>query len=141
MSPKPNQLQEFDSPNQLKRRYRRILNFAALALAQTWWFELVLPKFGLAAFVARGRTKRIKKLARRFRVLALQLGGLIIKAGQFASSRLDVLPETITMELESLQDEVKPASYDLIKRQIEAELGFNLDVAFASFETEPIAAA
>ena len=141
MSPKPNQLQEFDSPNQLKRRYRRILNFAALALAQTWWFELVLPKFGLAAFVARGRTKRIKKLARRFRVLALQLGGLIIKAGQFASSRLDVLPETITMELESLQDEVKPASYDLIKRQIEAELGFSLDLAFASFETQPIAAA
>ena len=141
MSPKPQLLQEFDSPNQLKRRYRRILNFAALALAQTWWFELVLPKFGLAGFVARGRTKRIKKLARRFRVLALQLGGLIIKAGQFASSRLDVLPETITMELESLQDEVKPASYDLIKRQIEAELGFDMDVAFASFEPEPIAAA
>ncbi|MEN9957040.1 MAG: hypothetical protein RIR46_648 [Actinomycetota bacterium] len=141
MSPKPNQLQEFDSPNQLKRRYRRILNFAALALAQTWWFELVLPKFGLATFVARGRTKRIKKLARRFRVLALQLGGLIIKAGQFASSRLDVLPETITIELESLQDEVKPAEYELIKRQIEAELGFSLDVAFASFETQPIAAA
>jgi predicted unusual protein kinase regulating ubiquinone biosynthesis (AarF/ABC1/UbiB family) len=141
LSPKPNQLQEFDSPNQLKRRYRRILNFAALALAQTWWFELVLPKFGLAAFVARGRTKRIKKLARRFRVLALQLGGLIIKAGQFASSRLDVLPETITIELESLQDEVKPAEYELIKRQIEAELGFSLDVAFASFETQPIAAA
>jgi predicted unusual protein kinase regulating ubiquinone biosynthesis (AarF/ABC1/UbiB family) len=141
LSPKPNQLQEFDSPNQLKRRYRRILNFAALALAKTWWFELVLPKFGLAAFVARGRTKRIKKLARRFRVLALQLGGLIIKAGQFASSRLDVLPETITIELESLQDEVKPAEYELIKRQIEAELGFSLDVAFASFETQPIAAA
>jgi len=141
LSPKPQLLQEFDSPNQLKRRYRRILNFAALALAQTWWFELVLPKFGLAGFVARGRTKRIKKLARRFRVLALQLGGLIIKAGQFASSRLDVLPETITMELESLQDEVKPASYDLIKRQIEAELGFDMDVAFASFEPEPIAAA
>jgi predicted unusual protein kinase regulating ubiquinone biosynthesis (AarF/ABC1/UbiB family) len=141
LSPKPNQLQEFDSPNQLKRRYRRILNFAALALAQTWWFELVLPKFGLATFVARGRTKRIKKLARRFRVLALQLGGLIIKAGQFASSRLDVLPETITIELESLQDEVKPAEYELIKRQIEAELGFSLDVAFASFETQPIAAA
>ncbi len=141
MSPKSNQLQEFDSPNQLKRRYRRILNFAALALAQTWWFELVLPKFGLAGFVARGRTKRIKKLARRFRVLALQLGGLIIKAGQFASSRLDVLPETITVELESLQDEVKPAEYELVKRQIEAELGFSLDVAFASFETQPIAAA
>ena len=52
-------------------------------------------------------------------MLALQLGGLIIKAGQFASSRLDVLPETITIELESLQDEVKPAEYELIKRQID----------------------
>ncbi len=133
--------QAFSSPNRLKRRYRRILRFASLALAQTWWYELVLPKFGLKNFVARGRIERIKKLAKRFRILALDLGGLIIKAGQFASSRLDVLPETITAELESLQDEVEPAPYASIRAQIEQELGLSLEVAFAEFAETPIAAA
>ena len=133
--------QAFSSPNRLKRRYRRILRFASLALAQTWWYELVLPKFGLKNLVARGRVERIKKLAKRFRILALDLGGLIIKAGQFASSRLDVLPETITAELESLQDEVEPAPYASIRAQIEQELGLSLEVAFAEFGDTPIAAA
>ena len=134
-------VKDFESPNRLKNRYRRILRFASLALAQTWWYELVLPKFGLKNFVARGRVARIKKLARRFRVLALDLGGLIIKAGQFASSRLDVLPETITAELESLQDEVSPAPLASIRAQIEQELGLSLEVAFAEFAETPIAAA
>ena len=86
----------------MKSRYRRILRFAAFALIQTWWFELVLPKFGLKRWVATRRIERYRAMARRFSVLAASLGGLIIKAGQFASSRLDVLPAAITAELESL---------------------------------------
>jgi predicted unusual protein kinase regulating ubiquinone biosynthesis (AarF/ABC1/UbiB family) len=125
----------------LKSRYRRILRFAALALFQTWWFELVLPKFGLKSFVARGRLQRFKKLARRFGTLALDLGGLIIKAGQFASSRLDVLPEAITSELESLQDEVAPVPFERIQPQIEQELGMSLKVAYEDFDSNPIASA
>lgn len=123
------------------RRYRRILRFAALALVQAWWFELVLPKFGLGGFVARTRIGRYRRLARRFSRLAADLGGLIIKAGQFASSRLDVLPREITSELESLQDEVAPEPFDKIRTQIESELGMPLDVAFAAFDQAPIAAA
>jgi predicted unusual protein kinase regulating ubiquinone biosynthesis (AarF/ABC1/UbiB family) len=125
----------------LKSRYRRILRFAALALFQTWWFELFLPKFGLKGFVARGRLQRFKKLARRFGTLALDLGGLIIKAGQFASSRLDVLPEAITSELESLQDEVAPVPFERIQPQIEQELGMSLKVAYEDFDSNPIASA
>lgn len=125
----------------MKSRYRRILRFAALALAQTWWFELVLPKFGLKSYVAARRMARYKKLARRFGALALDLGGLIIKAGQFASSRLDVLPSEITVELESLQDEVAPVPFERIQPQIENALGFDLATAFEAFEQVPIAAA
>ncbi|MEY2693665.1 MAG: hypothetical protein RL142_13 [Actinomycetota bacterium] len=125
----------------MKSRYRRILRFAALALFQTWWFELFLPKFGLKGFVARGRLQRFKKLARRFGTLALDLGGLIIKAGQFASSRLDVLPEAITSELESLQDEVAPVPFERIQPQIEQELGMSLKVAYEDFDSNPIASA
>lgn len=84
---------------------------------------------------------RYQKLARRFGALALDLGGLVIKAGQFASSRLDVLPKAITSELESLQDEVEPVPFERIKPQLETQLGFDLSIAYKAFETVPIAAA
>jgi predicted unusual protein kinase regulating ubiquinone biosynthesis (AarF/ABC1/UbiB family) len=125
----------------LKARYRRIMRFAARALAQAWWFELLLPRLGLARFSARGRIRRLQKLARRFHDLAADLGGLMIKAGQFLSSRLDILPPEITRELEGLQDEVAPESFESIVAQIERELRIPLDVAFASFDAVPIAAA
>ena len=125
----------------MNSRYRRILRFAAFALIQTWWYELVLPKFGLKKWVAAGRIARYRGMARRFSILAAQLGGLIIKAGQFASSRLDVLPAAITAELESLQDAVDPEPFVDIVAQIEKELGLDIGVAFDEFGTEPIAAA
>jgi predicted unusual protein kinase regulating ubiquinone biosynthesis (AarF/ABC1/UbiB family) len=131
----------FDSSNALRRRYRRILKFAALALLQTWWFELVLPKFGLRAFVGRGRVARITGLARKFYVLAADLGGLMIKLGQFLSTRLDVLPEEITRELTGLQDEVEPEPEEAIQAQVESQLGRSIDSAFAFFDPTPIAAA
>ncbi len=124
-----------------RARYRRIMRFAARALAQAWWFELVLPRFGLARFAARGRIRRLQKLARRFHALAADLGGLMIKVGQFLSSRLDVLPPEITRELEGLQDEVAAESFASIVAQAERELGIPLDRAYATFEIEPIAAA
>jgi len=125
----------------LRTRYRRIMRFAARAFVQAWWFELVLPRIGLAGLAERGRARRLQRLARRFHGLAVELGGLMIKVGQFLSSRLDVLPPEITKELEGLQDEVAAEPFDRIRVQAEAELGIPLDVAYASFEPVPIAAA
>jgi predicted unusual protein kinase regulating ubiquinone biosynthesis (AarF/ABC1/UbiB family) len=125
----------------LKSRYQRILRFAALALAQAWWFEIVLPQFGLKKIAARGRIRRFQKLARKFHDLAADLGGLMVKVGQFLSARLDVLPEEITKELSGLQDEVAPESFESILHAIESELGMSPDIAFAEITAEPIAAA
>lgn len=125
----------------LKARYRRILRFASLALAQTWWFELVLPQFGMSKLAAKGRIRRLKNQARKFHALAADLGGLMVKVGQFLSSRLDVLPEEITNELKGLQDEVAPEPFDAILASIELELGMPANVAFAEISPEPIAAA
>jgi len=124
-----------------RARYRRIIRFSAAALAQTWWFELVLPRLGLRRLAARSRPKRVQRIARRFYLLAADLGGLMIKVGQFLSSRLDILPPEITQELEGLQDEVEPELFESIRQQTEAELGMPLELAFASFEPVPIAAA
>ena len=124
-----------------RARYRRILRFAAWHLAVTWWFELLLPRVGLGRIAERTRAKRMRSFAQRFHVLAVELGGLMIKVGQFLSSRLDVLPPEITKELEGLQDEVPPVPFPAIRALAEAELGARLEQVFASVEETPIAAA
>ncbi|QUW19344.1 AarF/UbiB family protein [Agrococcus sp. Marseille-Q4369] len=124
-----------------RARYRRILRFAARHLAVMWWFELLLPRLGLGALAARGRSARLRRLARRFHVLAVDLGGLMIKVGQFMSSRLDVLPPEITRELEGLQDEAPAVPFQAIRALAEVELGMPLERALAWVEREPLAAA
>ena len=108
---------------------------------QTWWYELVLPKVGLEPVAVRTRTARARRTAARFRVLAVDLGGLMIKVGQFLSSRLDVLPPEVTGELEQLQDEVPPVAFEQIRALAEAELGVPLERAFAFVDPVPVAAA
>lgn len=125
----------------MRARYRRILRFAARYLVQAWWFELFLPRLGLARVSARNRAARLQRIARRFHVLAVDLGGLMIKVGQFMSSRLDVLPPEITKELEGLQDEVPPVDFADIRVLAEAELGVPLERAFAWVDPQPLAAA
>ena len=125
----------------MRARSRRILRFAARYLAQAWWYELFLPRIGLARFAARGRSVRLQRIAQHFHVLAVDLGGLMIKVGQFMSSRLDVLPPEITRELEGLQDEVPPVPFPAIRALAEAELGVTLERAFSFIDPTPVAAA
>lgn len=125
----------------MRARSNRILWFAARYLAQTWWFELLLPRVGLTRLAVRGRAKRLRRLARNFRLLAVDLGGLMIKVGQFMSSRLDVLPPEITKELEGLQDEVPAVPFEKIRALAEAELGLSLERAFSVVDETPLAAA
>lgn len=124
-----------------RKRYRKIVRFAWIFLAQAWWYELFLPRIGLRRFAARGRTARLQFLAQRFRVLAVDLGGLMIKVGQFLSARLDILPPEVTNELQGLQDEVAAEPFDKIREQTVAELGMPLESAYAFFDPTPIAAA
>jgi predicted unusual protein kinase regulating ubiquinone biosynthesis (AarF/ABC1/UbiB family) len=125
----------------MRARYRRILRFAARYLLQAWWYELVLPRVGLARMAARRRSVRLQRIAQQFHVLAVELGGLMIKVGQFMSSRLDVLPPEITNELEGLQDEVPPVAFPAIRALAEAELGVTLERAFSFVDEVPVAAA
>ncbi|SIR61307.1 AarF/ABC1/UbiB kinase family protein [Microbacterium sp. RURRCA19A] len=125
----------------MRARYRRITRFAARYLVQAWWYELFLPRLGLERISARGRTRRLQIIARRFHALAIDLGGLMIKVGQFMSSRLDVLPPIITKELEGLQDEVPSVPFAQMRARAEEELGMPLARAFASIDERPLAAA
>ncbi|MEO3942343.1 AarF/UbiB family protein [Paenarthrobacter nicotinovorans] len=140
-SVRPERIDSTSGTGNPRARYRRILRFAAWHLAVTWWFELFLPRVGLRRLTERNRAARMRRFARRFHGLAVDLGGLMIKVGQFMSSRLDVLPPEITAELEGLQDEVPPVPFPAIRALAEAELGAPLESVFASVEETPIAAA
>lgn len=83
----------------------------------------------------------MRRFAQRFHVLAVDLGGLMIKVGQFMSSRLDVLPPEITRELEGLQDEVPAVAFAEIRALAERELEVSLEQAFAFVDETPVAAA
>src|SRR5579875_1313007 len=76
-----------------------------------------------------------------FRKTAIQLGVLMIKLGQFLSSRADLLPEQALKVLASLQDEVPPEPFDHVVSVIETELGKPVDEVFSFIERKCTAAA
>ena len=124
-----------------KQRYRRILWFFAGVFLKLAWWEIVIPAVGLKRWARRTRRERMRGIAASFRVMALRMGGLMIKVGQFLSSRLDVLPREFTDELTGLQDEVEAESFADIRRVVEAEFGERLEDRYLSFEQEPLASA
>ena len=128
-------------PSKLRARYRRIVFFFAGVVAGFIFWEIFLPRIGLRAWSRSTRSARYKKIAVQFRALAIQMGGLMIKVGQFLSARLDVLPPEITDQLADLQDEVPAEAYEAIRRQAETELGAPLAEKYAWFDETPLAAA
>src|SRR5206468_11657509 len=76
-----------------------------------------------------------------FRKPAVELGVLMIKLGQFLSSRADLLPHRALDVLSSLQDEVPPAPFSHVVSVIEAELHQPVDHLFSSLDPVPAAAA
>jgi len=127
--------------SQLRSRYFRILTFFAGIIARFIFWEIILRYLGLRPWVRRTRTERFRREAVRFRALAIRMGGVMIKVGQFLSSRLDILPPEVTDELANLQDEVPSEDFDDIRILAESELGASLSDTFASFDPEPLAAA
>ena len=128
------------SPN-LRGRYLRILTFFAGVISRFVFWELFLRSLGFRRLASRTRSGRFRKDAMRFRELAIHMGGVMIKVGQFLSSRLDVLPPEITDTLADLQDEVPAESFDDIRQLAEKELGAPLADKFEWFDAEPLAAA
>ena len=96
----------------LRKRYRRITFFFARVILGLIFWDLFLAKIGFRKLARRTRPDRLYKIAHHFRSLATGMGGVMIKVGQFLSSRVDVLPEVITTELANLQDEVAPETFD-----------------------------
>ena len=128
-------------PTGLRRRRGRIINyFARVILAAIFW-DILLRNFGGRRIANSTMLQRYVNAARRFRALAIELGGVMIKLGQFISSRVDMLPKEIIDELATLQDEVPAEPFDRIKWQLESELGRSIEDVFESLDSTSVAAA
>ncbi|GAB3674345.1 ubiquinone biosynthesis regulatory protein kinase UbiB [Salinisphaera aquimarina] len=77
----------------------------------------------------------------RLRLALEALGPVFVKFGQTLSTRRDLLPDGMAEELSKLQDDVPPFEGAEARRLIEAAYGHPLDVFFAEFDEQPLAAA
>ncbi len=103
--------------------------------------------FNLLSFFMGTEKKQhlLKDLHRRtaiyIREKAIEMKGLMIKVGQFLSSRVDFLPDEYTSELSLLQDSVPAHDYNKIRERIIEKLGAPPEEIFLKFNSAPIAAA
>lgn len=122
-----------------RARYQRITHFFARVIVHLVWWDIFLRRLAEQR-VLDSRSDRWRGLARRFRELAVDMGGVLIKLGQFLSTRVDVLPPEITDELRGLQDEVPAVELRVIRQVLVQELG-DPAVHFREIEESPLAAA
>ncbi len=86
--------------------------------------ELLAPNFGV-----------------RLRRSLDDLGPTFVKFGQLLSTRQDILPEGVLLELQKLQDTVAPIPLAVAQGVIERELGAPVGKIFASFDEVPLGSA
>jgi ubiquinone biosynthesis protein len=77
----------------------------------------------------------------RLRLALEQLGPIFVKFGQNLSTRRDLLPDDIALELTRLQDKVPPFPGSRAREIIETVYGQPLSTIFSEFELEPLASA
>jgi len=82
-----------------------------------------------------------KSLGERIRRVIEDLGPTFIKLGQIASTRPDLIPQNIILELEKLQDRVGPFPYEKVQEIIQEEMGLPVHEVFAEFSENPLATA
>ena len=78
---------------------------------------------------------------RRLRETLDELGPTFVKFGQLLSTRPDIVPPDIVVELQKLQDDVSPIPYADVERVVHEELGVTIEQAFLEFDERPTAAA
>ncbi|MET0324140.1 MAG: AarF/UbiB family protein [Ilumatobacteraceae bacterium] len=107
------------------RRYRELLG-----LARREGFGPLRPATAVSTDSQAVRLRRVLEEA----------GGVYVKLGQIAATRVDLLPADVCAELATLQNRVPPEPREHIAAVLQAELG-DIETIFAEFEWEPLAAA
>ena len=136
--------------SRFKKRYKNINRLRQIInILIKYGFDYFVEQLGLISLIAKGekilKRKRSKidqiSFSVRVRLALEELGPTFVKLGQILSTRPDIIPREYIKELEKLQDEVPPYSYDLVEQMVQKELGANVSELFKSFDEKPFAAA
>jgi predicted unusual protein kinase regulating ubiquinone biosynthesis (AarF/ABC1/UbiB family) len=123
-----------------QRRYHKVRRFFFRVLLHVMFWDILFA-YPILRIFRTTPLARWQKLARDYRKLAVEMGGVLIKLGQFLSIRVDILPPEVTLELAGLQDNVPAAPTDTIINQIETDFCRPVSEIFADFADEPLGAA
>ncbi len=82
-----------------------------------------------------------KSRGQRLREALEELGPIFVKFGQLLSTRPDLIPDDIAVELIRLQDDVEPFPGDQARAVIELSYGVALEEHLSDFDGQPIASA
>ncbi len=96
---------------------------------------------GVDLLLRRNRDEARLRSAWRLRLLIERMGGPLIKVGQQASLRSDLLPEEYCDQLEKLLDRLPAFPVSEAYRAIEEQTGRPLAATFATFCPEPVGSA
>ena len=77
----------------------------------------------------------------RLRLALENLGPIYVKFGQQLSTRRDMLPDDVALELAKLQDKVPPFPGSIAREIIERSLGKKIEEIFRDFDETPLASA
>jgi ubiquinone biosynthesis protein len=106
-------------------------------------FGEVVDRTGLSALIPGRKREDGGRMPAgiRLRKVLEDLGPSFVKLGQLMSTRPDLIPEDILVELKKLQDDVPPEPFSVVREQVERELGCALSDVYSSFEEAPLASA
>ena len=110
----------------------------------------VLRRLGWAVlpWIAKKKARRYASpeasradISSRLRLAAEHLGSTYIKLGQIISSGEGIFPPELVGEFKLCRDQVRPESWDVVRRVVEEDLGGPIASTFSSFDRSPLASA
>jgi len=106
-------------------------------------FGEVVDRTGLASLIPGRKREDGGRMPAgiRLRKVLEDLGPSFVKLGQIMSTRPDLIPEDILVEMKKLQDDVPPVPFSEIQTQVERELGCELGEVYTWFDEAPLASA
>jgi predicted unusual protein kinase regulating ubiquinone biosynthesis (AarF/ABC1/UbiB family) len=124
---------------------RRFFSVVRVFLLTLWAIyrerRRVMGTHAQSSVAAQPASPALIQVLAAFRDAAVKQDVLLIKLGQFLSTRIDLLPEQATLVLSSLQDDVPPAPFAQVVGVIESELGKPVEEVFSVLERKCTAAA
>jgi ubiquinone biosynthesis protein len=106
-----------------------------------WQIHRAVRKYGLMEFFGREPGNYAKPRGERLRRALEDLGPVFVKMGQALSTRPDLVPADIAIELAKLQDQVPPFPGEEARAIIEKSLGRSIESVFTGFDPVPMASA